>query len=606
MALSMFFMDKAFSSSLKPQAIVDLAVQNKLDQDPSWRILLHYHGSKSIISDPKFFNSPEGASNLKAKLIATIESFFASPDLGDSHSICRFPARFDWLLQKLNLNRADFPSPVSPLLKEFLNKVGAHTVSIAFASENLMVPVSMMGHLFLKIEGQSDSREVSHALSYFAAFTTEDSIFFYLKSIFTGSNGIYSLSPYRKQLEIYNDQEKRNIWEYRLNLTSKQIRKLVLHIWEMKGINVRYNFVTHNCGSGVVYLLAAVIPELSDFTHKPWITPLDSLKELYRMNYIADVSIYPTHAYKIRMISQHFSNKELDLIQAGIDTKNTKLLHAVDSDQKKADILCATEYLLNARLAENKISSTDYSQLKEEILDLKVQLPHSDLPFKTKNPMSGHLSSRIYTGYVHKKNNDVFHLGYYPVYNDIDGNNREYFNEFQLYFLNCDLNYNISNEHFQIENIDLINMKSILPHDTLTGGLSGGFKLNFQSPYNSRNTDLYFNVEGDLGLAYSFFSEKMTAYVLLDIGYSRYTPNIPYVGHELGCFWRPTDWMKTHALLKTYIYADIPPHGYSSELSLVLSFFISKNQAIFSEYKQVRYPAQHMDRIAEIGYGYYF
>ena len=104
--------------------LLNKAEEKKLYNHRYWQVLLHYKpahtGFKSLIDDTRLFLSPDGKTDPKAELEATIKALFQSdaklvPEepasevlIGgsnrenDAHPKCRFIARYEWLKQELN------------------------------------------------------------------------------------------------------------------------------------------------------------------------------------------------------------------------------------------------------------------------------------------------------------------------------------------------------------------------------------------------------------------------------------------------------------------------------------------------------------------------
>ena len=98
------------------------AEQLKLSQKPTWLRLLHFNAdwkkkNASEILTPLFFlshNKSFGKSTQqitpKSELQATLHAFFQPIGKDpNSHPQCRFPARFFWLQQQLNINKNKRP-----------------------------------------------------------------------------------------------------------------------------------------------------------------------------------------------------------------------------------------------------------------------------------------------------------------------------------------------------------------------------------------------------------------------------------------------------------------------------------------------------------------
>ena len=111
---------------------MDKAFSMELYNAPYWKTLLHYkpspfHKNKSLVDDPMFFSAKKGKTNPKAELEGTIKAFFSpAPGKDERHAIERFPGRFKWICDQLNLSKEDFVyiekmARVSPMTKIYSN-----------------------------------------------------------------------------------------------------------------------------------------------------------------------------------------------------------------------------------------------------------------------------------------------------------------------------------------------------------------------------------------------------------------------------------------------------------------------------------------------------
>ena len=82
--------------------------------------------------------------------------------MGDKHPLCRFPARFHWLSQKLRLK---LPAVTCPAYQEWKDTLNAQGVSLIFPTAYLNSPSSMFGHTFLRID-QKGQTEQTRILAY--------------------------------------------------------------------------------------------------------------------------------------------------------------------------------------------------------------------------------------------------------------------------------------------------------------------------------------------------------------------------------------------------------------------------------------------------------
>ena len=138
---------------------------------------------------------------------------------------------------------------------------------------------------FFKIEGERDGYAPTHSLSFFANLTEiVSSLSFIPKALVSGTSGVFILEPYRNKIQEYVTQEGRSLIEYDLALSEDELSFMMLHIWEMKGIDVQYNLKSHNCASALVTMLSVVDPSYHHFLYKPFMTPNDLLLRFQEEN----------------------------------------------------------------------------------------------------------------------------------------------------------------------------------------------------------------------------------------------------------------------------------------------------------------------------------
>lgn len=239
----------------------------------TWRALLHYEQGLSNIKDSAFFMADNGASNPEAELLATVEAFKTQPQ-----TQCKFAARYKWIKQKgalKNVSKADCPD-----VAEYTKKVAAKRLSLVFASEKMPSPTSMMGHLFIKVEGQAENYNPEHSLSFFATLHGGmNALLFVPKALVAGTEGRFILEPYKKTKARY-ENDGRQLKEFPLELTQEQVDLVVLHAWELKETELQYSLAYDNCATTVMPLLAVAGAEYNGLAYKPFMTPYDLLDEM--------------------------------------------------------------------------------------------------------------------------------------------------------------------------------------------------------------------------------------------------------------------------------------------------------------------------------------
>ena len=195
-----------------------------------WHLLLHFTGKESEIDDPKFFFTKNGKTDPQRELHATIDAFYNETTLDDNSSACRFPARLEWLKEKLELK--DLPIVTCKKYDEIVKKLDPKSVTLVFPAAHINSPASMFGHTFLRINSSYNSKLLSYAINYSAAADPdkENGFIFAMKGLSGGYYGTYSLLPYYEKLKEYRDTEARDIWEYDLDLTPDETKKMLRHL----------------------------------------------------------------------------------------------------------------------------------------------------------------------------------------------------------------------------------------------------------------------------------------------------------------------------------------------------------------------------------------
>jgi hypothetical protein len=102
-----------------------------------------------------------------------------------------------------------------------------------------------------------------------------------VRGIFGGYRGQFSTVPYYLKVQEYRDIENRDIWEYRLNFNEQQIRRLLMHAWELGHASFDYFFFKENCSYHLLSLLEYADPSLHlTERFRFWTVPADTVRVL--------------------------------------------------------------------------------------------------------------------------------------------------------------------------------------------------------------------------------------------------------------------------------------------------------------------------------------
>ena len=253
---------------------VKIASKVKLYEKNEWKALLHYDNGFKV-TDKKFLLSKNPS--LKNELIATIKAFYDLPNNYQNineHTQCKFPARFLFITHELNISKNEFPKINCQDFQIYKQKAPADNVSLIYASKNVKNPSSMMGHVFLKFSGKNDKNlKVNHAITFYTVIESTNPLSLIYQNTISGMKGLFALQPYSVI------KENRNIWEYQLSLSEYRRKLIYYHVWELKGIDMKYYFTSYNCSTVIYNMLSLANPAVYN-DKKIWITPLDSVKYL--------------------------------------------------------------------------------------------------------------------------------------------------------------------------------------------------------------------------------------------------------------------------------------------------------------------------------------
>ncbi|MFV0626760.1 MAG: DUF4105 domain-containing protein [Alphaproteobacteria bacterium] len=589
--LAMLLPCTVFAKETAAQKMIRIADEKELYKERAWLDLLHYEGKTSVIDShsPFFLDRTSGYKNPKAEMKATIEAFFFKDRYDDEHAVCMFPARFDFLVKKTNISPKAFPKQHCFGYKEFQQKVPMDTVSIVFASENNMVPTSIMGHLFLKFSGETSSKQLrEHAFSYFAVDVDTTSPEFYYDVLFSSVDGMYILSPYVNKKRGYLYEEQRSLWEVNLKMTDDQKQFMHKHIWELKEKLVGYSFVFHNCGTALDNLLKVPYEDLDFSTSKPFKTPIDYILYLKEKDKVDDVVFVPSPEYELKMIRNNYSL--LDFYQARKYISEGKEEKLSEKQQYLTDVILNYEY------SKEKISEEDYIKLYRGKNDEIELVEEKRDALKTK------ASSKIYMGYRHF-DKDGFRLKYTPVYQEISDVSPAYFDDYETKILSLDFIYD---HKFYLNEFDIIKMRSIVDASVSNDIFSKYAKVSFENALGEKGFRLKPVLEGGWGVAYSFFNYKLKPYFLPKVGYRYDDVNNFYASPEVGIIFTPWEDVKLITSYDKFYNSKRNNRGYNEKFSTTLSYDLTQNWGVNLEYNKYAATKTSDDKEINLGLGYHF
>ena len=489
--------------------------EERVYEEKYWFTLLHYKktlfGVTSEIDDPKFFLSGTGKHNPKAELKATLANIFLAED---DNSICQFIARVTWLQERLQIDTSLLPFSACAEYDKQIKQFFPKSVVVIFPAAFMNNPASMFGHTLLNLKEEPDADLLSQSVNYSAQTTERFGPLFALKGIFGFYKGYFEILPYFARIQLYNDINQRDLWEYELNLTPPEIQRIMMHLWELRKIYSDYFFFDENCAYNLLYLLEIARPTLT-FTDKVhgYILPLDTIRLMNSVKLVSSVNYRPSKATKIKHIShllpEHLKDLSLKIARSQFDLDSIpslelpglQLIHVLD---------LATECLQNIYF-KNEITQKIYRRQLLNILKIRSQVNapkdfEYDIPWPQK-PETSHKTTRIGIG-LEIEDGEVFEIiRFRPANHDLLDPDQAIPNEAMVEFLESSIRIDVNEGKIDLDELDLINIFAISPRNSFYKPISWKLEIGISRElFKDKNKHHLLRVNAGRGLAWNFLS----------------------------------------------------------------------------------------------------
>ena len=381
-----------------------------LAQDTTWRRLLYFSDDKkglfgkskniSAVEDARFFLSPNGREDSGAELDAMLVAFADevannATQANNSNSVlCRFPARAKWLSDTLGIDNSAM-QVTCPELTAWMQKLAPEQLSIMFAQEYLDNPQSAFAHTLLRIDSKAsvaDPSQIHHAyaLNDTVDGDTKDNFVLYtIKSMTGGYNNLIEIDPYPKKLANYLQDDERDAWTYRLDLSPEEVQQIILHVWETKDVKLPYYFTTDNCASEILRLIDVVRPEQHLLSQLPYaVIPSDVVQLLNKEGLLASTNYTPADS-----------------------TLRQAQLNKVKQQRDQLG------YYNNPKQSLNEIKSAQLNTVSSMSADGQTLLNHQIVVSDT-NPLNRHSLQMGHIGIGQRGDNNYIDLGVRAGYHD--------------------------------------------------------------------------------------------------------------------------------------------------------------------------------------------
>ena len=436
------FASAAQSVEVGKSAISDLqaqARQLRLADSVEWRRLVHYYPSsrsktsiESHVDDERFFLASDGKTNPEAELLASIEQLLSEePVLSESAKTlsiqCRFVARSLWLREKLDLAATEVPAQCTEF-HDWMERVNPHTITLVFPASFLNSPSSMFGHTLLRIDPEnidSNSDWLSWSLNFAAEVGEEDSFTpgYAFKGIAGAFAGKFSSVPYFQKLQEYGAIENRDIWEYQLDLTPHEVKRLVMHAWELNDINFDYYFFRQNCSFRLLELIEWARPSLTLTDQFPLTAiPADTVKAVVNADIVSTTNYRPSLGTQLHTTINHVPNKLrrwVSIIEDNPARISDAASSTIDADDQ-AKIITAANDLLTYR-SRKTVRTPAIAKRRLALLKHISQIENFNKPVPPtpSTPESAHETTLLSLGFGRRDDLNYTDLTFRASYHDL-------------------------------------------------------------------------------------------------------------------------------------------------------------------------------------------
>lgn len=476
------------------QNLITLAQQKHLSDQREWHLLLHYRkglfgGYESEQDDPGFFLSPNGKTNPVAELNATLTKFFSDELVGRSRqpAQCAFIARYHWLKEQLNFDAIRLAPLACERFHRWYEDFEVQSISLIFPSAFLNNPASMFGHTLFRVDqkGQTEqTRILAYTINYAADVPPGAGLAYPIRGIFGSYKGYFSTIPYYLKVQQYRDIENRDIWEYRLNLTEAQLRRFLMHAWELGNAYFDYFFFKENCSYHLLALLDYADPDLhltEEFIG--WTVPADTVRLIVsKPGLVSDVSYRPSRSTVIKRKRESLPAAERDLAQR--ITQDPGVIAAPAFTRlnipRQAFLLDLASDYLRYRIETTDSPKPEWKESNKAVLTARSQLrvPSEEFivrPF-ARQPELGHKMHRAAIGGGWRNDDTFEEATFRGGYHDLLDPEVGYTPDAQIEMASITVRHYDRADQTRVERATLLNLLSLSPIDSVFHAPS--WKLN--------------------------------------------------------------------------------------------------------------------------------
>jgi hypothetical protein len=500
--------------------LIRRSAETHLSDAREWHLLLHYRKTiwgdfTSEQDDPGFFLAATGKTDPRAELEATLAQFFSAELVGRSRqpAQCAFIARYHWLKERLAFDDRRLPPRACERFEVWVSELNPQSVSLIYASAFMNNPPSMFGHTLLRVDqkGQTEqTRILAYTINYAAEVPRDAGPMYPIRGLFGGFKGYFSTVPYYLKVKEYRDIENRDLWEYRLNFTGTQIRRLLMHAWELGNAYFDYFFFKENCSYHLLSLLEVADPKLYlRDRFLLWTVPAETVRLLTEQpGLVGDIAYRPSRSTQIKRKWAALSDEEQRWL--GLITEDAALAKSGEVARllpdRQAFVLDLTSDYLRYRSDTDEAKAESYKEKNRTVLVARSELKMRSADFRVQPfasaPEQGHKTLRAGLG-VGWRNDDTYEeLAIRAGYHDLLDPEIGYTPDAQIELLSAKFRHYNRKDQTRLEQFTLANVLSLSPMDSLFKTPSWKISAGTQTiQHNACTLCTNWNLNGGIGAA---------------------------------------------------------------------------------------------------------
>ena len=344
-----------------------------------------------------------------------------------------------WLKHQVDFKKAGITEVECPEFNEWAQTGEAESISLVYATGYLGNPASYYGHILLKINTPRNSaiNDIENqTINFGAILSGNDGLVKYIaKGLLGGYEAGFSSTQYYHHTHNYGETELRDLWEYQLDLTRKEMELVLGHAWELLGEKYTYYFLNRNCAYRMAELLEIIDGVTLTQKTKLWSVPQAVLQDLAQQHrggvpIIRSVGYIPSRQSRLYKRFDALSSEEKEIFgdiirdPGHLNSASFENINVTQQQMLLDTLLDYYQYLI-----DSEDDALDQNQERYRLALVKrYQLPPGVVPIQfssSDSPHEGRRPSYFQLGATyHSEFKEGFHIQVRPAfYDDLDSGN---------------------------------------------------------------------------------------------------------------------------------------------------------------------------------------